>query len=293
MKIFGIEVEVKKTLCSLNGKAPVKITEPYVNVYVRMTNHCNANCAFCDFKNNACKKNFDFYKFYYMLIELRKQVKINKISFTGGEPTLCINTMVKCLELVRIVDKTIFTVVNTNGFNLEYLDKPEYLNLIDSICLSRHEIKDLEVYLAFNCVIKTSKDLNEMSKEMKKKIHLSCNLIKGRIDGFVKAHDFIDFYSGLGFHDFGFVSLMPVNQFCKDNFIDFDQAELWKMKNTIKTKDFAYGTGCKCNNFLTTSDKGVINKVYARYYCDHTRSDSTLVYDIDCLKIGFQGAILL
>jgi hypothetical protein len=61
------------------------------------------------------------------------------------------------------------------------------------------------------------------------------------------------------------------------------------MENTIKTKTFEYQDKCKCNNFLVSDSSGIINKVYARYYCVSSNSDSTLVYDINVLKNGFDG----
>lgn len=281
MKIFGQEIEVKKEFCTFNKGPKTKIETPYINLYVRITNGCQASCDFCEFCSNDSKE-FDYFKFYYVISELAKQVRINKISFTGGEPTLKINLLNDCLKFVKGIDKNIFTVINTNGLNIEKIDS----DFVDSISLSRHSIKNNDRIFKINL----KNDIQTFSEKLKKKIHISCNLIKGEIDSSKKIYEFIDHYSSIGFHDFGFVSLMKVNDYCKDHFIDFSEINLEHMENTIRTKTFEYEKKCKCNNFLTTDSNGIINKVYARHYCDSSNSDSTLVYDLNILKNGFNGA---
>ena len=65
VKLFGKDLVVKDNHCSLNGKPGDPIDVPYINMYVTMTNACNAKCAFCCNEKNACTKvNFNFYKFY-------------------------------------------------------------------------------------------------------------------------------------------------------------------------------------------------------------------------------------
>ena len=39
VELFGKKLQVKENTCALNGNAGKKITEPYINMYVTMTNN--------------------------------------------------------------------------------------------------------------------------------------------------------------------------------------------------------------------------------------------------------------
>jgi len=286
MNIFGKEIQIKSEYCSFNGTKQTK-QDPHINLYVRITDKCQASCSFCEYNNNKSEREFDFYKFYYVLNELKKTIKINKVSFTGGEPTLEIENLNKCLSIVKELDKNIFTVVNSNGFNLSAIN----ISNVNSISLSRHTWKNQKEI--FKADVISDKALEEISIDMKKKIHISCNLIKGNVYNKENVETFINHYSNLGFHDFGFVSLMPVNEYCKTNFVDFKDIDFESIENLIKTKEFTYGENCRCNNFLMTSENGDINKIYCRFYCNHLSSESTLVFDVNELKTGFAGETII
>lgn len=292
MNIFDSNVQLKKHTCAYNGGLPKVIQEPYVNLYVRLTNRCQMKCKFCEYHSYTLEK-FDFYKFYYVLNELRKNVRINKISFTGGEPTLEVALLNQCLQQVKSIDTEIFTVVNSNGINIKAIN----YDFLDSCALSRHDTleSNLEVIFGNDSSLNITNDyLKKLPSKIKEKIHISCNLIKGYIDNTQKMYDFIEAYSKLGIHDFGFVSLMKINDYCKEHFIDFADLQIEsKMKNTIKSQEYSYNQACKCANYLCRTDDGELNRLYARYYCDHTNVDSTLVYDINVLRNGFKGKVII
>src|SRR5574343_970941 len=291
MYIFGQEIDMKQKTCGLNG-APSQDAEPSINMYVRMTNACQAKCKFCEFAKRTPEK-FDFYKLYFIINELRKsRVKINRISFTGGEPTIMIDELNYCLKHIKLTDSEIFTIVNSNGLKI---DADLNWGFIDSLSLSRHTHIENDRHDIFGRKDIINDDfLNALPFEFKKKIHISANLIKGYLDNTDKIYEFINHYSALGFHDFGFVNLMKVNKYCEDNFIDFANINFANMKNTIRNKAYNYKDGvCRCDNYLTFTEDGEINKSYARYFCDHTNKDSILVYDVDTLKNGFNGPVML
>ena len=287
MQLFGHEIPMKNIPCAYNGIVQKPDTD-YVNIYVRVTDHCNAKCSFCEFRNNVNGKKLDFYKLYYALHEINKKIRINKISFTGGEPTFECNLVNRCLEMVKDLNPKIFTVINSNGFGLNHINF-EYLN---SYALSRHgmELQNNEI---FGCKVQTDEYIANLEDSIKNKIHLSCNLIKGYIDSPIGMYDYISHYSKLGFHDFGFVTLMGVNDYCKEHMIDFKKLDLVNMKNTIRVCTFNNQNSCFCANYITHDNEGELNRWYARHYCDNTNAESTLVFDIDHLKIGFNGAKIL
>jgi hypothetical protein len=86
---------------------------------------------------------------------------------------------------------------------------------------------------------------------------------------------------------------MPVNDYCKDNFVDFKDIDFSKISNLYLSKEWNNKTYCRCRNYVFLSKKGVPVKVYFRYYVDPTYSTSVLVYDGKNLKEGFNGKIIL
>ena len=291
IKLFEKDVTLADHHCNFNDTNGQKIKEPYINLYVKITDVCQAKCEFCEF----CKDEgtvFDYYKFLYTFVRLNSQIKINKVSFTGGEPTLKIDLLNKLLKEVKEINPEIFTVVNTNGYKFTQIN-PDY---VDSIALSRHHAEDHKNAEIFKTKFVPSwSDIN--SYKHKEKLHLSCNLIKGYVDSKDECYEHIIFYGGIGITDIGFVSLMGVNQYAKDHFIDFDEVQLDKMKNTLKSqawaKNYDNKTVCKCSNYLTYNSRGDIVKSYARYYVDRTECKSILVYQENKLRAGFDGEIIV
>ena len=286
-KLFGKEININDHHCNFNDHVGEKIKVPYVNLYVRITDYCQANCPFCTF--HGAPNTFNGYKFLYTLMRLRKQIKINKVSFTGGEPTVMMPMINLLLKEVKEMDKDIFTIVNTNGYRLNDLDT----DYIDSIALSRHHYSDTANDRLFGNVtsIPSLKTLEKFKH--KEKVHLSCNLIKGEIDSVDECYNFISLMGKRGFTDIGFVSLMPNNQWSKDHFVDFSAINLNWMKDTFNSTNWSKGTACKCSNFLTSLDDGTIVKSYARYYADREECEGMLVYDADeKLKNGFCGEVI-
>jgi len=84
MKIFDYDIQTKQYYCQLNNHPLKKIPSSTINVYVRLQNVCNAKCKFCEFKGNYIP--FNEKGFREALEEIRSKVKINRLSFTGGEP---------------------------------------------------------------------------------------------------------------------------------------------------------------------------------------------------------------
>ena len=52
IEIFGQEILVKDSLCGPTPKSRLEV-EPNLRLYVKVTDSCNANCAFC--ANGTCK----------------------------------------------------------------------------------------------------------------------------------------------------------------------------------------------------------------------------------------------
>lgn len=295
VNLFGKDLTVKDESCSLNGNPGKSITEPYINMYVTMTNACNAKCPFCcNGKNEGIKIDFDYYKFYYLVHEIQKQITINKLSFTGGEPSLNMDLLGRCVETVKKANKEIFAIINTNGVNLSELDKIS--KYFDSIALSRHFYNDeINNEIFGTDTVAQSSDIKAFTH--KDILHFSCNLQKGYIDIPRKVMLYLEEASKLGVSDIGFVSLMPCNDYCKEKFVDFTDVDFSAIENLYISKEWNQKTYCRCRNYLympknEETDVDVVS-VYTRYYVDPTHSLSTLVYDGKYLRQGFGGDIII
>jgi len=295
-ELFGKEINIKDNYCSLDGCKGRKIDEPYVNMYVVLTNTCNANCAFCCNPTKVDKAHFDFYKFYYILHEIRLTygLKINKLSFTGGEPTLS-GMLEHCVRAVKNLDEDIFTVVNTNGSKLETLIPIS--QYFDSIAISRHYHNDDANRSIFNCHNHIATEEEIKTLPYKNKVHLSCNLQKGYMDNIMSVKTYLEHAAAMGIDDVGFVSLMPVNDYCKENFVDFKDIEFDAIDNLFISKEWNNKDSCRCRNYLylpsnTKAEVDVV-KVYTRYYVDPSYCSGTLVFDGQNLRMGFNGEIII
>lgn len=287
-EIFNKPIKLRSHYCMLNGNTPLQIEKPQVSLYVRIANRCNANCSFCEFHDNVTKFDFNFIKFGKILNELLdKGISIHKVSFTGGEPTLNYHMLRYSVKLVRDLSKDTFIVVNTNGRYLHSLQDVD----VDSISVSRHHYDDALNSRVFNTRMTTAMDIASFKR--KNKLHLSCNLVKGFIDSGVEVRKYLEFANRVGVYDVGFVSLMPINSFCKDNFVDFKDLKV-ENKKLICNKYWHYNDSCRCQNYLYLPSSGAQPiKMYARFAAKHTEcSEGQLVFDGEHLRQGFSGDVL-
>lgn len=292
--LFGHTIKLKSYYCELNGYQKCPVEKPYINLYVQF-NGCNATCKFCEFKEIAHK--FDILKFYSILEELKDSIEVRKISFTGGEPTLNMGTLSSGLLAAKTVIPDAFRVVNTNGKNLKLIYDIGADSLINSISLSRHHYNDKENNEILGFDAPTANVIKELQSlhDDKMKLHLSCNLIKGYIDSPEEIYKYLEVASRLGIRDTGFVSLMKINDYAKEHFIDFQKMK-FILENTPlhKIKEWKFEDKCKCNNYLyiPTDTSGDVVQVYSRCVLKPSYATNTLVFNGLNLSEGFNGNII-
>ena len=161
---------------------------------------------------------------------------------------------------------------------------------IDCIALSRHHYDDSINQEIFGTnKVPSSQEIKEVMDD--EKIHFRCNLIKDYIDCQEEMITYMEKGSELGVIDFGFVSLMPLNGYCKENYIDHPDLSL--MPRTKLNYSQAESTGCNCRNFLHYTEQGRIVKLYSRNNMGYSGCESALVFDIDHLTMGFNGETIL
>ncbi len=286
VELFGKIVPVKSKSCSLNGSDPEQI-DPYFNLYIKTNNSCQANCDFCIYHQDPDRR-FDLHKFITVIRELN-QYHINKINFTGGEPTLNMGLLGSALDSIKShLNEKPYITVNTNGFNYDELRK---FNL-NCISLSRHHYLDRRNREIF----RTDKipTLKQISANFDPSVlHIRCNLIKGQIDSIEEMEKFINVHAKKGIVDFSFVDLMQVNDFCKDHFVDYKKVNLDNSpKSRVRFSQSREGE-CSCKNFLYMTERAELVKLYSRFNEDISRCENTLVYDIDHLTMGFSGETII
>ncbi|MCK9417183.1 radical SAM protein [Candidatus Dojkabacteria bacterium] len=291
MKIFGEEVRLRTHYCGLFSEAGKAVENPYVNLFVRFKG-CNAKCLFCEYADTA--KNFNFDKYKQVLEELKKVIHIQRINFTGGEPTLQFDNFKKAVSIANDLDLSSGFVLNTNGYQLERVLQDDLLSArIDAISLSRHHYDDdlNNKILGFTAL--SSDKLKELQNKLENKnlIQLSCNLIKNYIDNPEDIYKFLEYTSELGIKQVGLVSLMPINEFCENNFIDIKGMNLINNKfNLIKERYYKDACYCKNYYYIPNNPENLV-----KFYYKNTSKPmdiEILVFDGENLRINFDGKII-
>lgn len=286
-KILGKDVAIKSLGCNVNNTPPQPIP-PCVNLYIKVTDSCNANCLFCSNSWERTKKvSFDFSRFWIFIDELiNRGIIINRFNITGGEPTLRRDLVFDILEgMENPKYSRIHIHLNSNGL------RPISKNImrhprINSISLSLHHFdlkKISEIYGA-----ELAKDYLEFDDFILKKLNLSCNLIKGFIDSAQKIEQMLKFGIDLNIRRIGFVALMKLNKYCIENYIDFDEINFESIPNLTFIKSQNRGTDCKCANYIYTVASQKL-EVYIRNYSNPYYCESSLLYDGKHWKQGFQN----
>jgi len=292
MELFGKEVNLRTHYCKYFDKESYPVEDPYTLLYVRFKG-CNAHCKFCEYQNDA--NIFNEEKFFNILNELKGKVIVKKIAFTGGEPTMDLDKFKHIITETRRIIQDTYLVVNTNGSKLkELFTDPRITAKIDNFSISRHHYDDDKNNEIFGIETISTKDLKKLRKQTgrKKLLHLSCNLTKGYIDNEKEVINFLEYANYLKMKTVGFVSLMPINDFSKDNFIDFNALDLLN-ENFRKIKEWSYEDICKCNNYVyIPKDYKRIIEVYYKNTYKPECININLTYDGENLKNGFSNNII-
>lgn len=290
MELFGKEINIKQYNCSYFNAAPVKREIDQIALYVRFKG-CNASCDFCEYMDNA--SNFDLVRYKEILLYLKDKIFVNKINLTGGEPTLNWELFNNVLDITREIFPNIYIVLNTNGYNFDKIIEEETFKKISNISLSRHHYDD-EIN---ESILKTKAPTTDTIKTLlnlvqEDGLHLTCNLIKGQIDSHGEALKFLNWVSSIQIPTTSFVSLMPINNYCTDNFIHFKDLKL--DGKLILTKDWKYGNMCQCNNLLFFSENPESDpvRVYTKNTFNPMDITTSLVYDGKNVYQGFSDKII-
>ncbi len=294
INLFGKEVKLKTHYCAFFGKENIPLERPYINLYLR-TKNCNSRCAFCTYHSDAAKWNEK--RYIEVLKELTPKIEIRKIAISGGEPTLYWENF-KAMSLIgQEYCPHAELSLNTDGLRWERLFSDPIYKDFDFIQLSRHHFDDSVNNEIFKTTTPTSEMITEAAKIQthEHQIQFRCNLIQGYIDNKEKVFQYLDWMNSLGVNDVGLVSLMPINDFSKENYIYFHIKELIGHNFLLTKKQERHGGGCECFNYVYMPSEETFRRpirVYHKNTFAPNDINDTLVFDGYNVRLGFEGPII-
>ena len=197
---------------------------------------------------------------------------------------------------VKITNNVVFLDQDINTID-EHFDQ----NIITNISISHHHYDDQKNYEIFNTKnIASNNDILMFQEKNDKKsmTQIRCNLIKGYIDNYYELKRFLDEMIKLKCSDCGFVTLMPLNEYCKNhqiNFIDLinkSDDDIIKVNYWHRFENDLNSEVCQCANYIYNNDQGQTCKFYSRLFCNASLIDGQLTYDGQYLRLGFGGQII-
>lgn len=273
LEIRNKEYEIKPYACSPCNEFPF---------YINITNICNAKCDFC---SNACNKDYGKLDLKYLKEILDKvSDKISRFSISGGETLINPNDLEELLKLLHHYNRRI--TMNTNGsFLLDNVDMLNKYPNIESIQLSRHHYKDDKNNSIFKISTLTFEELKKITTNAD--LRINCLLIKNYIDTKEEIVNFLEHISKTDISQVGFISMMQVNEFTKDNFVDYRDIIPSLNDDFFETKKMADGKRCSCANYLYVAKNGKTIFVYFRYTKEYGYGGRSLFFDSTGLKEGY------
>lgn len=185
VKIFGKDYDVYNVSCCSNTEKRT--------LYIELLDICNARCSFCSAGCHNPKEKYniiDISKLKIVLDELINNHIIDKVSLTGGEPTI-MPQLDQVLNLLDSYDKLEFYAITTNGTLLkEKMDILEKLK-VKYINISRHHYDDYTNNYIFGVTTISSKDIAKIVKKSSKEFRFNITIMEryntlGHISEFIK-----------------------------------------------------------------------------------------------------------
>lgn len=296
IELFGQTVDIKNYNCTKCNESIVR-TPMKLNLYIKITDMCNANCEACSNRGNEKKSDIDLNKLKMVIKYLDDRDLINRIGITGGEPMLNINKLNNLLNAVYEVKPNALVTINTNGFNIKQIPYLDSKDKIYGIHISRHHYLDEKNDKFFGIKTASLSDIEKVIDKIdnKKLIRLNSLLMKKYINNIEEVSKYLEMAANLDIFRVGFVSLMKINDYSKDNFINFNDIFNDLPENFIRTNSLNDLNICECVNGLYLGNNGNIVEYYARMTkelnCEYARQ---FVYTSDNqLTVGFNKKSLI
>lgn len=296
IELFNKKVPFKNYLCTNDKNNPL-IDKPRFRLSIKLTDSCKCSCLFCANKELKDYGEIDFNKVEKVIRELNKTGYLIGVSITGGEPMLYPEKVNKLINLICSIDEKIDICITTCGLNLRKFAEFDNLEKIESLHISRHHYDDkINREIFKNNDIASAEDIKYLQSIVKDKLIVNINtvLIKDYIDNKEEVKKIFEFADSLGIKRVGIVSLIKLNDYAREHFVDFndifDHSEsCYFIGHHLYNFDY-----CECIDGAYSSDKGNLIEFYARMGKEGDCPFVTqLVYTTDNkLKTGFSGEII-
>lgn len=297
IELFGRELNVNNSFCLENLECECE-KKPTLSLYIKVTDSCNANCEFC--ANKGCENygKIDLVKLKETIKYLKDERILGNISITGGEPNTYPLLLNDIINLILEVDKKIKISISTNGFNIREMALFDQVNSLESIHISRHHYLDSENNKIFKDkkVAQTDDIIYLQSKlDDKKIININTMVMKNHIDNLNEIKKMLNYVGNINVYKNGFVSLMKVNDYSNEHFINFNDIFNNLDDNFFLGHHFYNKKYCECVDGMYVTDNNRIVEFYARMVKEAKENNvvQQLVYTSDnMLTAGFSGKIL-
>lgn len=295
ISLFGKDFLYKDYDCSFN---PISFNKrsPLFNLYIQITDICNANCDFCEKPDKKQITNsLDRNKIYEIVKELHQRNILGRISITGGEPLLCIDKLNELLEILSSIDKNLYVSLNTNASFIDRFYQIKNVNLIKEIDISRHHYDEIKNKNIFHIDVPDILHIHEFKKLYSNiSIKLNCVLTKGNIDSAEELQRYLEYVSNYNIDEVRFIGLLPLTDMFKELYIN--PTDIEKGLEYLLTIGKLYDKNiCECNGYIYIASNGNVVKAFLRntkeINCNYVRQ---LVFNAqNYLLDGFNGKIII
>ena len=210
IELFGHELIVRDSLCTTNTDV-LKIVNPSLRLYIKLTDVCNANCLFCANGETKDFGDIDFSKLEFIIRYLLDKNLLHGISITGGEPMVNPDKMNDLLNLIYGIAPNMEVAISTNRFNFREFVNMEYVNNLESIHISRHHYEDrINENIFGSKLVANTDDIIYLLESLddKRIININTMVMKGYINNLSSIKKMLDYVGDIGVYKNGFVSLM-------------------------------------------------------------------------------------
>ncbi len=293
IEIFGKKFLFKGYTCTSDKNNPIK-SKPKFKLTIKLTDYCNCSCPFCANKNLKDFGELDFVKLEKVIRELNSTGYLTRVGITGGEPMMYPDTVNKLINLILSINDKIDIGITTNGLNLRKFLEFENIEKIEGLHISRHHYDDsINKKIFQNENIATSEDIKYLQSKLNDKLIININtvLIKGYIDNIEELKKMCEYVGELGVKRIGIVSLLKLNDYAKEHFVDFNDVFNNNDGSFFVAHHLCNYDYCECIDGICSTDKNDFVEFYSimgkEKKCPYV---TQLVYTTDNkLKKGFDG----